>query len=131
MKELIDYAVQADVMRKAMKGVVVEGEASDGASLTYKKPRSKPVTIARPDDETMLLQLYGFMVVQGYVLVPSPDGKVYLCGGGSSTYSVTADGCTCPAATYGAGPCKHVRMLQGYEVYRRKALALRRTALQE
>lgn len=130
MKELIDYAVQADVMRKVMKGVVVE-EAPDGSTISYKKPRSKPVTIARPDNNTMLLQLYGFMVMQGYVLVPSPDGKVHLCGGGSSTYSVTLGSCTCPAAIYGGGSCKHMRMLQGYEVYRRKAIALRKTALQE
>ena len=129
MRDLTWYAVQCDAVTKTMKAVV-EWSATD-TSITYRKARSKPVTIDRPDEDDILAYVYGSMVMEGYTIVPSPDGAVHLCGGGGAVYSVTHDACTCAAYTYSKGgtPCKHMLMLHGYEVHRLRAMALRKSAL--
>lgn len=128
MKDITWYAVERDLLPKVMKGVVVERVTSD--SVRYHRPKCKPTTINTPDEDELYLTAYGSMVMTGYVMVPSPDGKVHLCSGGDATYSVTTDTCTCPSSTYSKeGSCKHMHMLRGLEVYRYRAIALRYTAL--
>ncbi|WOL31290.1 hypothetical protein [Microcoleus phage My-WqHQDG] len=129
MKDLHWYAVQQHLIKTSMKGVVLE-EVGAGC-IRYHKPRSKPVSIDTPSEEGLYLYLYGSMVMDGYTMVPSPDGKVHLCGGGTAVYSVSHTTCTCAASTYSKDntPCKHIYMLRGYEVNRLKAMALRSRAL--
>lgn len=128
MKDITWYVVEKDLLSKVMRGVVVERVASD--SVRYHRPKCKPVTVDVPNEDELYLAAYGSMVMAGYVLVPSPDGKVHLCSGGDATYSVTHNSCTCPSSTYSKeGPCKHMHMLWGSEVYRLRAMALRRSAL--
>jgi hypothetical protein len=129
MKDLHWYAVQQHLIKTSMKGVVLE-EVGSG-SICYHRPRSKPVTIETPSEEQLYLYLYGSMVMDGYTMVPSPDGKVHLCGGGTAVYNVTNATCTCAASTYCKDntPCKHIHMLIGYEAYRLRAIALRARAL--
>jgi hypothetical protein len=129
MRDLIWYAVQQDALAKTMKGVV-EYSATD-TSITYRKARSKPVSIDMPPDEELHLYAYGSMIMEGYTIVPSPDGAVHLCGGGDAVYSVTPTSCTCAGYTYskGGAPCKHMLMLRGYEVHRLRAMGLRKSAL--
>lgn len=129
MRYLTWYAVQKDALTKTMKAVV-EWSATD-TTITYRKARSKPITIDMPSDEELHLYAYGSMVMEGYTIVPSPDAAVHLCSGGDAVYSVTPNGCTCAGYTYskGGAPCKHMLMLQGYEVHRLRAMALRKSAL--
>lgn len=128
MKDLTWYAVQKDILDKAMKKVVIEDE---GNTVTYYRPRTKGLVIPRPPEDELYLCAYGSMIMEGYTIVPSPDGAVHLCGGGNAVYSVTHDGCTCAGYTYskGGAPCKHMLMLQGYEVHRLRAMVLRKSAL--
>lgn len=129
MKDIYWYAIQRDVLKKVMNGVVIEGVTSEG--IKYHKARSKPVTVDVPSEEEVHLYQYGSMIMEGYAIVPSPDNQVYLCGGGNATYSVTSTSCTCAASTYAKQgvPCKHMNMLRGYEVYRLRSMALRASAL--
>lgn len=129
MKDIYWCAIQRDLVRKTMNGVVVEEITPD--TIRYHKARSKPVSIPVPSQEELYLYLYGSMVIEGYTLVPSPDGQVHLCGGGNAIYSVTTTTCTCAASTYAkqGAPCKHMNMLRGYEVYRLRSMALRASAL--
>jgi hypothetical protein len=129
MRDLHWYAVQQHVVKTCMKGVVLEEVASD--YIHYHRPRSKPVTIETPSEEQLYLYLYGSMVMDGYTMVPSPDGKVHLCSGGAAVYNVTNTTCTCAASTYSkdSTPCKHIHMLRGYELYRSRAMSLRSRAL--
>lgn len=131
MKDLTWYAVQKDILDKAMKKVLIEDE---GNTVTYYRPRTKGFVIPKPPEDELYLCAYGSMIMEGYTIVPSPDGTVYLCSsrcGRSAPYSVTLNTCTCAGYTYskGGAPCKHMLMLQGYEVYRLRAMALRKTAL--
>ena len=129
MKDLQWYAVQQHLIKTSMRGVVLEEIGPD--YIRYHRPRSKPVTIEAPSEKELYLYLYGSMIMDGYTMVPSPDGKVHLCGGGTVVYSVTNITCTCAASTYSKDntPCKHIHMLRGYEIYRLRAMALRSRAL--
>lgn len=128
MKDLTWYAVQRDALDKVMKKVVIEDE---GNSVTYYRPRTKGLVIPRPPEDELYLYVYGSMIMEGYTIVPSPDGAVHLCSGGDAVYSVTPNGCTCAGYTYsqGAAPCKHMLMLSGYEIHRLRAMQLRKSAL--
>jgi len=112
-----------------MAGVVIDVLVEHAPTIAYRKAKGKQQIISLPPDDDIYLYVYSSMIMEGYILVPSPDNTVHLCSGGSAIYNVTDSTCTCPAYTYKGMACKHMQMLKGYSVYRLRAMALRSKAM--
>ncbi len=133
MKDLTWYAVLGDITSRVMDSVEIE--KTTPSSISYKKRGAKLRTIGVAPEEELHLIAYGSLIMQGYTLTLAPDNTGYLCAGGDAIYNVTPTtnptSCTCPAQMYaGEGmPCKHIYMVRGYLAYSRKAMTLRRNAI--
>ena len=114
---------------KKVSNIYLDEENLEFISYTYEgKHKILPLELWGQPSEVYLGYVYGYMIGQGYLLIPLEEG--WAVRGGNETYYLDANGgsCTCPAFSY-RGTCKHRLMLSAYMNIQTRASLVRQEIL--